>query len=139
MGNVPKHLPVDMASSGLHMHGDVMGYIMILYLSDVQLRWDTPSPSISYTRVRYRSNVGKDEREHPLGMIVSGSKPLRCICSKSYRAFSGCSPFSQALMSVLGSRPLRCIPAKRSEVVSGCSPFSQALMSVLGSRPHGAD
>ena len=82
---------------------------------------------------------GEDEREHPLGMIVSGSKPLRCICSKSYRAFSGCSPFSQALMSLLGSRPLRCIPSKSSEVVSGCSPFSQALMSVLGSRPHGAD
>ena len=57
-GNVPKLLPVDMASSGLHMHGDVMGYIMILYLSDVQLRWDTPSPSISYTHARYRS---KDE------------------------------------------------------------------------------
>ena len=72
------------------------------------------------------------EREHPLGMIVSGSKPLRCISSKSYGAFSGCSPFSQALMSVLGSRPLRCIPSKSSEVVSDCSPFSRALMRIVG-------
>ena len=48
---------------------------------------------------------GEDEREHPLGMTVSGSKPLRCISSKSYRAFSGCSPFSNALMNVLGPRP----------------------------------
>ena len=77
---------------------------------------------------------GEDEREHPLGMIVSGSKPLRCISSKSYRAFSGCSPFSQALMSVLGSRPLRSIPSKSSEVVPDCLPFSRALLRIVGSQ-----
>ena len=56
---------------------------------------------------------GEDERQYPLGVIVSRSTPLRCMSSKSYRAFSGCSPCWRALMSVLGSRPLRCIPSNR--------------------------
>ena len=61
--------------------------------------------SVQFFVHHHHHQPSPSEKEHPLGIIVSGSKPIRCISSKSYRAFSGCSPFSQALMSVLGSRP----------------------------------
>ena len=68
-------------------------------------------------------------------IIVSGSKPLRCISSKSYGAFSCCSSFSQGLMNVLGSRPLCCISSESYGAFSDCVPFSRKLMHVWETFP----